>query len=458
MSTILVVDDEHNYRWLLQELLREEGFDVVTCDKGLDALACLRDTKIDVLLTDLRMAEMDGLTLLEKAREVSPATSAVLMTAYGTIERAVEAMKRGAYDFVVKPFENADLLRSIRRAIERTALIRENVRLAESLADEYQSAQLVGNSAAIKVMKEKILRVKDSKSAVLISGESGTGKELAARTIHFTGFRSGRPFIAINCSALTDTLAESELFGHEKGAFTGANVRHLGLFEQADGGTLFLDEVGELAPSLQAKLLRVLDTSEIRRVGAEKSVPIDVRILSATNRDLQSEVRRGTFRQDLFFRLSVVRIDVPALRERHEDIPLLAEAHLQKLAMEHHGKKCLAPATIEALKRSRWPGNVRELHNVLTHAFLMAEGEEIGPDDVPIETAATGQMDAAFERLLPENASLCDTLKAVEHHLIARALAQSGGVQSKAAELLNISRSLLQYKLKRFVHPRDTSA
>ena len=457
MSTILVVDDERNYRWMLQELLREEGFEVVTCEKGIDALACLRDATIDVLLTDLRMAEMDGLVLLEKAREVSPATSALLMTAYGTIERAVEAMRRGAYDFIVKPFENADLIRSIRRAIDRTALIRENVRLAESLAHENHSAQLIGRSAAIKATKDKILRVKEAKSAVLISGESGTGKELVARTIHFTGVRRGRPFIAINCSALTDTLAESELFGHEKGAFTGANARHLGLFEQADGGTLFLDEIGELAPSLQSKLLRALDTNEIRRVGAEKSVPIDVRVLSATNRDLQSEIRRGTFRQDLFFRLSVVRIDVPALRERHEDIPLLAEACLKKLTIEHQGEKRLAPAAIEALVRYRWPGNVRELHNVITHAFLMAEGDEIALEDFPMELATTGQWEAAFGRLLPENASLNDTLKAVEHHLIARALARSGGVQAKAAELLNISRSLLQYKLKTFVHPPETS-
>ena len=458
MSTILVVDDETNYRWMLQELLREEGFEVLTCEKGIDALACLRDTTVDVLLTDFRMAEMDGLTLLEKARDVSPATSPILMTAYGTIERAVEAMRRGAYDFVVKPFENADLLRSIRRAVERTALIRENVRLAESLAAGYQSNQLIGSSAAIQAVREKILRVKGSKSAVLISGESGTGKELVARTTHFTGSRRGRPFIALNCSALTDSLAESELFGHEKGAFTGANTRHLGLFEQADGGTLFLDEVGELAPNLQSKLLRVLDTNEIRRVGAEKSVPIDVRILSATNRELQSEVKRGAFRQDLFFRLSVVRIDVPTLRERQEDIPLLAEAHLKQLAIEHHGKKRLGLSAIEALMHYHWPGNVRELHNVITHAFLMAEGEEIGPEDFPIELAATGQWQAAFARILPENASLNDTLKAVEHHLIARALARSGGVQAKAAELLNISRSLLQYKLKRFVHPRDTSA
>jgi len=449
MATILVVDDEKNYLWMLEELLRGEGYDVVTCEKGSDALLVLRESKIEVLLTDLRMAEMDGLTVLEKAREISPATSTLLMTAYGTIERAVETMRRGAYDFIVKPFENAGLLRSIRRAIERSVLVRENVRLSQSLAEHYHLEHLIGKSSVMKGICDRICRVTDSKSTVLISGESGTGKELVARAIHFNGPRNGRPFLAVNCGALTDSLAESELFGHEKGAFTGAHARHLGLFEQAQGGTLFLDEVGELTLNLQSKLLRVLDSHEIRRVGGEKPVQVDLRILSATNRDLKADVRAGRFREDLFFRLSIVRIDVPPLRERTEDIPLLAEAYLHELIREGsvRGKR-LSTRAQQFLVGHPWPGNVRELHNVVSHAALMAQKEEIEPEDLPLELTTSEDWAGALDRILPTSAPLESTLRAIEARMIDRALARSNGVQARAAEALKISRSLLQYKLK----------
>jgi two-component system NtrC family response regulator len=298
---------------------------------------------------------------------------------------------------------------------------------------------------------EKIKRVTDSKSTVLLFGESGSGKELVARAIHFNGPRCGRPFLAVNCGALTTTLAESELFGHERGAFTSANARHHGMFEQANSGTLFLDEVAELPIDLQSKLLRVLDTQEVRRVGSEKTFRVDVRILAATNRDLKTEVKHGRFREDLFFRLSVVRIDVPPLRERVEDVRLLAEAYLRELVKEGstQGKR-FAPATLDLLRRYQWPGNVRELHNAVAHAALMAQHEEIQPDDFPLELAASGEWLQALDRILPPDAPLDPTLKAVEHHMIARALTRAGGVQAKAAELLKISRSLLQYKLKTF--------
>jgi DNA-binding NtrC family response regulator len=286
MTTVLIVDDEKNYLWMLDELLRGEGYDVVTCEKGSDALSVLRESPVDVLLTDLRMAEMDGLMILDGARDISHATSTILMTAYGTVERAVEAMRRGAYDFLVKPFEHAELLRAVRRAAERSVLARENARLTRTIAHSYRLDSLIVRSPAMTPVLDHINRVTDSKTAVLIAGESGVGKELVARAIHFNGPRSGRPFLAVNCGALTASLAESELFGHERGAFTGAHARHLGLFEQAHGGTLFLDEIGELPLTLQTKLLRVLDNQEIRRVGSEKTTRIDVRILSATKRDL----------------------------------------------------------------------------------------------------------------------------------------------------------------------------
>jgi len=451
MATILVVDDEKNYLWMLKELLQGEGYDVVTCDKALDALEILRESKIDLLLTDLRMGETDGMTLLARARETSPTTTTILMTAYGTIERTVEAMRLGAYDFIVKPFENVDLLRSVGKAIEHNTLVRENVRLSQSLAPHYHFDNLIGQSIAMRAVFDKIKRVTDSKSTVLLFGESGSGKELVARAIHFNGPRCGRPFLAVNCGAMTASLAESELFGHERGAFTGANARHQGMFEQANTGTLFLDEVGELPIDLQTKLLRVLDTQEVRRVGSEKTFRVDVRILAATNRDLKSEVKHGRFREDLFFRLSVVRIDIPPLRERGEDVRLLAEAYLQELVKEGsmHGKR-FAPATLELLKHYQWPGNVRELHNAVAHAALMAQQEEIQPDDFPLELAASGEWLHVLDRIIPSDAPLDHTLKAVEHHMIDRALNRAGGVQAKAADLLKISRSLLQYKLKTF--------
>jgi two-component system NtrC family response regulator len=449
MASVMIVDDEKNYLWMLDELLRGEGYEVITCETGPEALSALRDAPVDVLLTDLRMAEMDGMTLIEKSREISPTTTTVLMTAYGTIERAVEAMRCGAYDFLVKPFENADLLRSIRRAVERSVLVRENVRLSQSLARHHQLTRLIGKSPLMKDVCDKINRVANSKSAVLITGESGSGKELVARAIHFNGPGSGRPFLAVNCGALVDSLAESELFGHEKGSFTGAHARHLGVFEQAQGGTIFLDEIGELPLNLQSKLLRVLDTGEIRRVGSEKSVQLDLRLVSATNRDLKGEVQSGRFREDLYFRISVVRIEVPPLRERKEDVPLLAEAYLQELirAGGIHAKR-FSPRSLQFLAEYRYPGNVRELHNLIAHAALMAQGENIEPEDFPVITSASKDWVRALDRIVPIDASLDEVLRTVETHMIDRALAQSMGVQARASEMLKISRSLLQYKLK----------
>ncbi len=459
MATILVVDDEKNYLWMLDELLRGEGFEVVTCEKGSEALLVLREATIEVLLTDLRMAEIDGLTVLEKAREISPMTTTLLMTAYGSIERAVEAMKRGTYDFIVKPFENADLIRTIRKAVERSVLVRENLRLSHSLAQEFHPDRLIGKSTGMIGVWHKIQRVVDAKSAVLICGESGVGKELVARAIHFNGPRRSRPFLAVNCSALTDSLAESELFGHEKGAFTGAQARHSGLFEQANEGTLFLDEIADLPMPLQAKLLRVLDSQEIRRVGSEKTFHVDVRIVAATNRDLKSQVKQGSFRKDLFFRLNVVQIDIPPLRERAEDIPLLAETYLHRLVKEGRVRgKRFSKEALDLLAKYSWPGNVRELQNAVAHAALMAQEDDIQSNDFPLELAASSEWQAAFERIIPLDAPLDSTLKAIERLMIFRALDRAGGIQARAAEFLKISRSLLQYKLKGLSDPPDNSS
>jgi two-component system NtrC family response regulator len=449
VATILIVDDEKNYLWMLEELLKDKGYDVITCGKGSEALVRLAEKPIDLLLTDLKMAEMDGMALLAKTREVSPATSAILMTAYGTVERAVEAMRLGAFDVVLKPFANADLLRAITRALERTGLVRENLRLSRALADQYDIDSMIGQSTAMRAVLDKIRRVTDSKTTVFISGESGSGKELVARAIHFNGPRCGLPFVPVNCGALTDTLAESELFGHERGAFTSAMVRHAGFFEQANEGTLFLDEIGELSLATQTRLLRVLDRQEIRRVGSEKPVTVNVRILAATNRELKDAVKTGKFREDLFYRLTVVRIEIPPLRERQEDILLLAESCLQRLIKEGGVRgKVFSPSVVSLLTRYAWPGNVRELQNFVAHAALMAQSEEIQEKDFPIELVASDDWSASLDRILPDKAQLDETLKSIERHLIARALRHSQGVQARAAEMLGISRSLLQYKLK----------
>lgn len=348
MATILVVDDEKNYLWMLRELLQHEGHEVLACEKASEALPLLQDGRVSLLLTDLRMAEMDGMALLAHVREACPPLSTIVMTAYGSVEQAVEAMRLGAYDFILKPFNNADLLRTVTKGLERTALLRENVRLSQTLAHQYDFEHLIGKSPVMQAIFEKIRRVTLSKSTVLISGESGSGKELVARAIHFNGPRCGQPFLAVNCGSLTDALAESELFGHERGSFTGASGRHPGFFEQAHGGTLFLDEIGELPMSLQAKLLRVLDNQEIRRVGGEKVVTVDVRILAATNLDIKAQVKTGRFREDLFFRLNVVSIDVPPLRDRPEDVALLAKAYLQQLVREGMTRgKHLSPAALD---------------------------------------------------------------------------------------------------------------
>lgn len=462
MATILVVDDERNYLWMLSELFREGGYEVLTSESATEAMPLLNEGRVDLLLTDLRMAEIDGLGLLAYAKDNYPAVSTIVMTAYGSVERAVEAMRLGAYHFILKPFNNADLLRIAARALERTALLRENARVSQSLAHHYHFDQLIGHGPAMLTVLDQVKRVTNSKTTVLISGESGSGKELVARAIHFNGPRRARLFLPINCGALTDTLAESELFGHERGAFTGACSRHLGVFEQANGGTLFLDEIAELPLNLQAKLLRILDSQQIRRIGSEKLISVEVRILAATNRDLKTEVKARRFREDLFFRLSVVLIEVPPLRDRPEDIRELAERYLKQMGKEGGvlGRR-FSSSTLDLLARYPWPGNIRELHNAIAHAALMAKSEQIHADDFPLELAVTGEWAQALDRIVPDHLPLGTTLKAIERHLILRALRQSLGVQAKAAELLGISRSLLQYKLKNLGisrhHPRLNS-
>ena len=330
MDTVLIVDDEKNYLVILEALLAPEGYEILTASDGREALRLIHQSDLDLVITDVKMPGMSGMELLEACKEAKPEVPVIVMTAYGSIEMAVEAMKKHAFDYITKPFQNEQLKLTVRKALENYRLIQENKRLSRALSERFTYGNIVGKSKAMREIFDLIDRVSPSKTSVLISGPSGTGKELIAKAIHFNSPRSDRPFISVNCGALAETLLESELFGHERGAFTGAVSMRKGRFEVADGGTLFLDEVGDMPASLQVKLLRVLQEMEFERVGGTRTIRVDVRILSASNRNLRDDVAAGTFREDLFYRLNVMEIRVPSLRERIEDIPLLSEHFLEK--------------------------------------------------------------------------------------------------------------------------------
>jgi DNA-binding NtrC family response regulator len=452
MARLLVVDDEANMRRVLASILAVDGHEVVEAEGVRAAQRAFALSPFDLVLTDQRMGDGDGLTLLASCREVDATVPVVVMTAFATVELAVEAMKLGAFDFVSKPFVPEAVRAVVRRACERTELVRENERLRGQVRRLAQPAGLLGGSRAMRTIFELISRVAPTNATVLIHGETGTGKELVARAIHDSSPRANRPFVAVNCAGFAETLLESELFGHERGAFTGADRARQGVFEAAHHGSLFLDEAGEMPLSLQAKLLRVLMNGEVVRVGATTPRLVDVRIIVATNRDLQGLVRAGSFREDLYYRLAVVPIEVPALRDRREDIPVLAD-HFLALA----GRELNAPARIlSARARARlvayeFPGNIRELRNLIERASILARGERIEADDLPLGAGGrSANVDGpeAYVQGLPETVDLAATVTVVERHLVMRALASAGGVQAEAARRLGISRSLLSYKLK----------
>jgi two-component system NtrC family response regulator len=365
METILIVDDEKNYLVILEALLAPEGYEIITEDNTANALRLIREADLDLVITDMRMPGMNGMELLEEAKKIDPELPVIMMTAYGTIEKAVEAMKKRAYDYITKPFRNEELKLTVKKALEFYRLKKENRLLSDALTDRYKYGNIIGKSQPMLKVYEMIGKVAPSKASVMITGPSGTGKELIAKAIHYNSPRKNRPFISINCGALTETLLESELFGHERGAFTGAVTMKKGRFELADGGTLFLDEVGEMSPSLQVKLLRVLQEMEFERVGGTKTIKVDVRILAASNRRLKEDVDNGTFREDLFYRLNVVHIEVPPLKERVEDIPFLVAHFVEKFRSSDKRKIELAPEVWKALYTYPWPGNIRELENTI---------------------------------------------------------------------------------------------
>ena len=452
MHTILIVDDEKNYPPIISAILTQAGFETLTAFSGQEALELLQGDDVDLILTDMKMPGMDGMALLEKVRTKDPDLPVVMMTAHGTVEKAVEAMQKGADNYILKPFDNQRLVITVQKAVDMYQVVKENRSLKDAFKAQYRFGNIIGKSKPMQTVFDLIRKVAPSNATVLIAGESGTGKELVAKSIHYNSPRQERPFVAVNCSALSETLLESELFGHEKGAFTGATARKKGRFELAHTGTLFLDEIGELSLNLQVKLLRVLQERQIERVGGVASIPVDIRLLAATNKKLKDEIAAGRFREDLFYRLNVVHIELPTLSERTADIPLLASHFLKKYAGQRVAQKPIKGITQAVMRRFYnygWQGNVRELENVIERAVILCAGEYIDLTDLPGEFSAQTGVSLDLTEI-PENAGLYETLALVEKEMIVRALQVSDYVQTRAAEKLKIGKSGLNQKIKKY--------
>jgi len=446
---LLVVEDERPQREMLAEFLRKEGHHVAEAGDGQEALDLIRGRSFDVVILDQKMPGMSGLEVLEEAKKIQPELDVLMVTAFGTIEGAVEAMKKGAFDYVTKPIDLEELLLALGRIAERRTLIRENEILKERLKEKGIGAgRLIYKSQRMAEVVNLAGRVAPSKAAVLLLGESGTGKELLARLIHSLSPRSSKPLVTVNCAALPESLLESELFGHEKGAFTGAIQRRIGLFEQAEGGTLFLDEIGDLSPTVQVKLLRFLQEGEFQRVGGSVVLRSDVRIISATHRDLEARMREGSFREDLFYRLNVVTIHLPALRERREDIRPLVE-HFVKIYAAENGKQIdgASREAMDLLLRYDYPGNVRELENIIERAVVITRGNLIQSEDLPFGLKSR---ERPQETPVLSKKGLKARVEALERELIERAMAEAQFNQSRAAGLLGLSERMLRYKLKKY--------
>jgi DNA-binding NtrC family response regulator len=444
---ILIVEDGRSQREMLRDFLISEGHRVMEAENGEAAIKSVLNSHFDLILLDYKMPGMDGLEVLKEVKRINHEIDVVIITAYGTIETAVEAIKVGAIDYITKPIELDELLILVDRVAERRGLIRENELLKQELGKTGVTAEkIIYKSAQMVELINMASRVSPSRASILIQGESGTGKELLARLIHQLSPRVHKPIVVVNCGALQENLLESELFGHEKGSYTGASSRRIGRFEEADGGTLFLDEIGELSPSIQVKLLRFLQEREISRLGSNINVAVDVRIISATNRDLEAQVKEGSFREDLFYRLKVVAMSLPPLRERKEDLPALLDHFMEKFAREN-GKN-IQGMTAEArdlLLKYDYPGNVRELVNIMERAVVIARDNYVTVSDLPFKSDSFAE--SSGKRL---SGSLRDSLEELEKHLINEAITKAADNQSKAAEILGMSERMLRYKLKKY--------
>jgi two-component system response regulator PilR (NtrC family) len=454
VGTILVVDDEQSMREFLAIALRRAGHQVVAAQSGGEALDKLRTQPFDIVVTDLKMpGDLDGLGLLQAIKSGAVARGrdpvdceVILVTAFATAETAIAAMKQGAYDYLTKPFHLDEISAVIGRALEKRALVVENLALKDRVAGRVRLAQLLGKSRSMQKVFELIGKIHSTRTSVLITGESGTGKELVARALHSEGNRAKLPFVAVNCGAIPEDLLESELFGHKKGAFTGAVADKPGLFQEADGGTLFLDEIGELSPTLQVKILRALQERKVKPVGATDELEVDVRVVAATNRDLEAEVARGAFRADLYYRLNVIELRLPPLRHRREDIPLLAEHFLHRFGTEHGRQPTLSPEAMRKLETYDFPGNVRELENIIERTVALTSTSQIGVSDLPEVKASrlAGDSTATFPA---EGIDLDRLLSDYERGWVLRALELTNGVRKRAATLLGISFRSLRYRL-----------
>jgi two-component system, NtrC family, response regulator AtoC len=446
---VLIVDDEALIRWSLAERLRADGHQIIEAGTAAEALSHA-DEGVDLVLLDYRLPDDDGVSVLRRLRDVDPDVLVIMLTAHKSVETVVEAMRAGAFDYATKPFDLDDVALRVSRALETTRLRRELRTLRETLSRPFGLESIIGESEPVHRIKALVRKIATSPgSTVLITGESGTGKDLIAKVIHYASSRAARPFLNITCSALPDTLLESELFGHERGAFTDARQQKRGLLEQADEGTVFLDEIGEMAPQLQAKLLRFLEEKAFRRVGGTGDVHVDVRVIAATNRDLEEAVKAGRFRDDLYYRLNVLRVEVPPLRARGDDVALLAQHFVEGFSREfkRHVRGLSRPAE-EALKAYAWPGNVRELRNLVERAVLLCERDRLEPSDFETLTggrARTGSVHGGFE-LPPEGVNL----EEVEKSLVMQALERTGGNQTRAAALLSLHRDQIRYRVEKF--------
>ncbi len=446
-ARILVVDDEESHRVMLRAVLQDTGYEVAEAADGPEAVRAVEQEPFDLILLDVRMATMDGIEALNEIRKISPFLPVLMMTAYASVKTAVEALKAGAFDYLTKPLDIDELKILVEKALEHYHLREENLALKERLGSRFDFSRIIGKSPKMKVLFDLVAQVAPTDATVLILGESGTGKELVANAIHHHSPRSSQPFIKVACAALPETLLESELFGHERGAFTGAIARREGRFQSAHRGTIFLDEVGEMSPATQAKLLRVLQEKEFEPLGSPRTIKVDVRVLAATNKDLEKEVKEGRFREDLYYRLNVVPVLLPPLRERKEDIPELA-IHFLALYREKNQKdiKEISGKALDLLVRYDWPGNIRELENCLERAVIMARGEVIAPADLPSPIQALSSDKQEWGAYFPSGISLQEMEKA----LILKTLEDTGGNRSRAAEILGINRRTLQIKLKEY--------
>lgn len=451
MARILLVEDDRNTLSGLMEILSQEGYEVVGAESAKKALKYLSKESFDILLTDLKMPEMDGMELYERSLPMAPEMKTIVMTAYSSVKDAVEAMKKGVYEYLTKPLNLDELFLILEKAIGEQKLIRENVELKKKIEDTYSFQNIVGKSESMQRIFHTINKVAKTQSTVLIRGESGTGKELVARAIHYNSPRSRKPLVEISCASFPETLLESELFGYEKGAFTGADSRKIGRFELAHEGSIFLDEIGEITEGVQVKLLRVLQHKEITRLGGTETIKVDVRVIAATNRDLEKALEEGKFREDLYYRLNVIPIYIPPLRERKEDIPLLIDHFIKKFSRENKIPWLeISPEALELCMQYDWPGNVRELENAIENAIVLGEGNVILPEHLPFSWMQKQPARTHFDFINNSGSSFKEKIEAAEKAILKHAIDQAGGNKSEAAKSLDISLRTMRYKIKKY--------